>query len=268
MAALENVLANVTRSGSDITFSGVNVHVVNGTGTTTGPPNGVGNLIVGYNEEPGGRPVDRNGSHNIVVGPNNNYSSFGGLVAGAYNTISGASASVSGGYGNTASGFCSIVSGGNSNTASGTDASVSGGYRNQASGPISSVSGGVGNTASGYYASISGGEENTSIGNSSSVSGGRYNKASGDWSFVGGGGHSNPVYGNEAFSHYSAVLGGSYNIAGDNSNPEDHSVGELATISGGDTNRAKGGWSSISGGQNRSVTGAHDWRAGGLFEDY
>ena len=65
-----------------IRFSGVNVQVVNGTGTTDGPGNGLGNLVVGYQElredDENDETDDRNlrsGSHNLVVGKANNYSS-------------------------------------------------------------------------------------------------------------------------------------------------------------------------------------------------
>ena len=107
--ALENLLANVTRVGNDITFSGANLHIVNGTGTTGGAVNGLGNLVVGYNELRG-TGDDRTGSHNMVVGKNHNYSSYGGLVAGLSNTISGGFASVGGGQYNEASGDCASVS--------------------------------------------------------------------------------------------------------------------------------------------------------------
>src|SRR5512139_4209024 len=46
---LEALLANVTRDGNDITFSGMNVHIVDGSGDTYGTVNGLGNLIIGYN---------------------------------------------------------------------------------------------------------------------------------------------------------------------------------------------------------------------------
>ena len=39
----------------------------------------------------------RTGSHNVVVGQSHNFSRFGGLVVGRFNTISGEFASVSGG---------------------------------------------------------------------------------------------------------------------------------------------------------------------------
>jgi hypothetical protein len=49
LSALNTTLQGVTRSGDDITFSGVNVRIVSGSGTTSGTVNGLGNLIVGYN---------------------------------------------------------------------------------------------------------------------------------------------------------------------------------------------------------------------------
>ena len=134
-------------TGKTIRISGVNLQIVNGLGATNGYPadpgssdpancvtNGVGNLIVGYNEA-GFMPVDdRTGSHNVAVGTANNYSSFGGLVVGAANSITGAWATVSGGVENTASGEHSSVSGGEYNTASGGRSSVSGGLHEHRNG--------------------------------------------------------------------------------------------------------------------------------------
>lgn len=128
VAALEALLASVSLNGSDIVFSGVNVKIVSGTGSTDGAVNGLGNLIVGYNEQRGDGSDDRSGSHNIVGGIRNNFTSYGGLVVGNTNTISGKNASVTGGTQNTASGFEASVSGGSLNTASGFAASVSGGW--------------------------------------------------------------------------------------------------------------------------------------------
>ena len=108
----------------DVIFTGCNVHVQNGQGGTD-ISNGVGNLIIGYNET--GGSLARRGSHNVVIGPEHSYSGYGGLVAGFDNTVSGAFASVSGGNGNTASGFAASISGGWDNEASGESASVSGG---------------------------------------------------------------------------------------------------------------------------------------------
>jgi hypothetical protein len=173
-----------------VRITGANFQVVNGTGTTGGAKNGVGNLIVGYNEADGrwvcSDPNYTNqasceahaetwskshfsGSHNIVVGNGQNYPGYGGLVAGYTNTVIGAYASVSGGSDNIAGGEHSSVSGGTSNTASGAQSSVLGGDGNTASGGQSSVLGGNSNTASGSDSSISGGFQNIATANQSSV---------------------------------------------------------------------------------------------------
>jgi hypothetical protein len=186
VTTLENKTQYMSVSGTDVFFTGCNVHIRDGSGNTNGPVNGLGNLIVGYNESRGGGD-DRSGSHNIVVGMENNFSSYGGLVVGDLNTISGAFASVSGGQANTASGDFASVSGGQANTASGKLASVSGGLFNTASSNLASVSGGTGNIANGPFASVSGGTGNTASGNLASVSGGTGNTASGFVASVSGG---------------------------------------------------------------------------------
>jgi len=78
IAYLEALLANVTRNGNVIVFSGVNVQIVDGSGDTYGDVNGLGNLIVGYNELRG-TSDNRTGSHNVVIGAEHNYSSYGVL---------------------------------------------------------------------------------------------------------------------------------------------------------------------------------------------
>lgn len=154
LAQVTALLANVTRGtvqGQDtIRFSGVNVQIVDGSGNTSRTVNGLGNLILGHNELRGSGDV-RTGSHNIVVGSYHNYSSYGGLVAGYRNTISGSYASVSGGSYNAASASNASVSGGTSNIASGLLSSVSGGMYNTADGNYSSVSGGYDHDATGTY---------------------------------------------------------------------------------------------------------------------
>ena len=82
--------------GPHVIITGANLHVRSGSGSTYGTINGLGNLIIGYNEDLTGEK-DRSGSHNVVVGRNHNYSSFGGFVVGTSNTISGQYSSVSGG---------------------------------------------------------------------------------------------------------------------------------------------------------------------------
>ncbi len=143
-------------TGPHLVFSGVNVHVQNGSDQTD-TNNGLGNLIVGYNEGDLIDTTQRTGSHNLVIGPQHRYTSYGGLVAGYRNLVTGGNASVSGGEYNTASGDHSSVSGGFDNTASGQSSSVSGGDYNIASGGWSSISGGINNTATGSRSSVSGG---------------------------------------------------------------------------------------------------------------
>ena len=149
--------------GTTYVLSGYNLQIVDGTGST-GSSSGKGNLIIGYNTLRATNPNlswlppdDRTGSHNLILGEYNNYTSYGGLVAGAANTISAPRASVLGGVYNTASGFASSISGGQQNIASGGTSSVSGGGSNTASGGTSSVSGGGFNVASGMLCTVSGG---------------------------------------------------------------------------------------------------------------
>ena len=129
-----------TFRGPNIVFSGANVHIVDGTGSTNdwgSTLTGLGNLVVGYDED----ATDTSGSHNIVCGFANDFNNYGGLVAGYDNSVGGA---------------CAIV-GDQSNAALGDYSSVTGGYGNAASGACSSVTGGGYNAADGAWSSVSGG---------------------------------------------------------------------------------------------------------------
>ncbi|MDJ0869625.1 MAG: hypothetical protein QNK03_26230 [Myxococcota bacterium] len=244
VAALNALLEDVTRSGDTLEFSGMNVQIVNGAGSSD-TLNGLGNLIVGYNEDVT-VPVDRTGSHNVVIGVEHSYSSFGGLVAGRRNTISEVFASVTGGVFNTASGQYASVSGGSDNTASDT---------------ASSVSGGAFNEASREYASVSGGRDGIASGIFSSVSGGRYNETRGSYSSVSGGGGENAADGNITFASYSAILGGEKNRTGIDG---ESATGEASTVSGGSTNTSSGPASSLGGGFQNFSTGTASSLGGGF----
>jgi len=285
IAALEALLAGVTRTTLNgeptVRFSGVNVQIVNGLGSTTGT-NGKGNLIVGYDEPRGGttffcsigtdlgnNPISpsnsptppaactaaggtwavshKSGSHYLVVGDRNNYSQAAGIVVGTSNTSNNTYASVSGGQLNTASGTYASVSGGSGNTASALFTSASGGINNTASRQGASVSGGDSNIASGQHASVSGGLSNTASGDGASVSGGVLNTAGGDGASVSGG-RSNTAGGGIA-----SVSGGQNNTAG--------AAG--ASVSGGDSNTASGSNASVSGGRNNSAGGSAASVSGG-----
>ena len=59
--ALETRLAGVTRPNPEtLLFTGMNLQVVNGDGTTEGTNNGLGNIIVGYNTDEPGEGVGAN----------------------------------------------------------------------------------------------------------------------------------------------------------------------------------------------------------------
>ncbi|MEW6183649.1 MAG: hypothetical protein AB1500_10845 [Bacillota bacterium] len=165
VSALENLLAGVSRvefgGYPTIRFSGMNVQIVNGNGSTWASPNGLGNLIIGYNESRISGPDVRSGSHYVIVGAAQNYSSYGGILAGWNNMASGGFASVLGGWNNTASGALASVLGGSDNKAEAQYSTVLGGTFNTASGYLSTVSGGFKNTASANSSSILGGYERT-----------------------------------------------------------------------------------------------------------
>jgi len=172
---LEEVLT-VDLADDAVTFTGVNLFLQNGAGRTDSN-NGLGNLIVGYDEDDG--DDEKFGSHNLVVGADHTYSSYGGLVIGLDNAITGEYAAVSGGFHNIASGAHSAVSGGALGEASGQHAAVSGGQANLASGQGASIVGGNASVASGGLASILGGNTNTASGDRSTIGGGHDNITSG-----------------------------------------------------------------------------------------
>ena len=112
MATVEKKLAamDFDDAANEVVISGANLRIINGLGATE-TTNGLGNLIVGYNEprplsdlppDIGGPPEVRTGSHNIAVGRGLNFSSFGGIVVGSDNQISGEFSLVSGGALSTA----------------------------------------------------------------------------------------------------------------------------------------------------------------------
>lgn len=112
-------------TGPHVIFTGVNVHVRSGSGNTgdNGTPTGLGNLMVGYNEGP--HPIGgRMGSHNIVGGTLNAFTSSGGLVLGSQNWINGQYATILGGENNQADGIASSVLGGRGNWVGTADSTV------------------------------------------------------------------------------------------------------------------------------------------------
>jgi hypothetical protein len=185
-----------------IQFSGVNVQIIDGEGKTASV-NGEGNLVIGYDETPG----EQTGSHNLILGEKQTFTSYGGILAGFENTMSKPFASVTGGAGNHATGEASSVTGGEGGIASGEFSSVTAGAGSTASGKNSSVTAGEGNTASGLNSSVAGGYANKASETDASVTGGESNTAKGTDSSVSGGDA------NTAKGTNSSVLGGWGNVA-------------------------------------------------------
>lgn len=165
-------------AGPHIVFTGANVHIRSGhfSGNSY-RQNGLGNLVLGYNEPSDSTfPAERGGSHNLVVGPNHRYNFGVGLVVGGSSRLGNDGASVSGGFLNSANGLFSSVSsglrndatgdfssvgGGADNIASGNTGVVTAGQMNQATGDLSSVTGGSNNVAGALFATVTGGTGNT-----------------------------------------------------------------------------------------------------------
>jgi hypothetical protein len=256
--------------GPLVRWTGVNLQIVNGMNSTE-TVNGLGNLIVGYDEsapegsapscetwDPNSPPHEyqdcvayKTGSHNLVTGSYNTYIQYGGFVAGTRNTLWGAYASISGGSHNRVETFA-------------RSASISGGSFNVAEGDFSSISGGNLNDARGDYSSITGGSRNESGGNYSSISGGDFNRTSGMtgfgwWSSIAGGTH------NYVSAWRSSISGGGYNKVFPYSDIDMH---DGSSISGGYGNTADAAYSSISGGKGRTTSGEYNWVAGALVEPY
>ena len=82
MAAVEKKLSAMKfdDAANEVVITGANLRIVNGLGNTR-TTNGLGNLIVGYNEPRASGNIET-GSHNIIVGFQHSFTSFGGLVAG------------------------------------------------------------------------------------------------------------------------------------------------------------------------------------------
>ena len=157
--------------GVDLVAEGCNLHIRNGDGRTDSA-NGVGNLVVGYDEDNGD---DKSGSHNVVVGANHTHSSYGTSVGGYDNATTQPWSAVVAGYGNQARATYSAVVGGYGNDAALWGAVAVGGVMNDATGYYAVSVGGYNNAASGFYSAVLGGYANTASNSSTAVCGGYNN---------------------------------------------------------------------------------------------
>lgn len=292
--------------GPVVRFQGVNLQVVNGTGSTAGEPNGLGNLIIGYDATnasiPNGAPVDmpqqnpgqvpleicsigKYGSEEDTCISNggtyalDHKSGSHNLVIGDYHQYSQFGGIVAG-WQNSILSKGANVTGGTHNKALSLLSSVVGGTFNSTDGVSSAILGGTNNSAEAIVSTVSGGRNNRSFGLASVVSGGNNNQAEGSGSSVTGG------FLNEARGTESVVTGGYRNIAfGDGSSvtggADNRASGLLSSVSAGNDNTSLGNYSSISGGirnktdavgttigggRNRDVSTEYAWRAGNLFQ--
>ncbi len=125
------------------------------------------------------------------------------IAGGSFNTASGASSAIGGGFANAVSawsgviggglgntiavtGGASTISGGAFNAVSGSHAIIGGGNNNVASGDGSVIGGGTGNVASGSGGVIGGGLNNIASSTDAVVTGGYSNTASADFSLAAG----------------------------------------------------------------------------------
>jgi hypothetical protein len=206
--------------GPHVLFTGVNVHVRNGNRwKESHTSNGTGNLILGYDEVPESYApaydpaTYRTGSHNLVLGRSNRFSSWGGLVSGVNNTLSGGAGAVVGGEMNVVSGWYGAIVGGLENSVSAPDGVIAAGRGNQAiDDPVVSthgtaVFGGINNTAAHAGAAVLGGLGNTASTECATVAGGYYSVSKGGVSTVLGG------YEAVASGYYATVAGGYKTVA-------------------------------------------------------
>lgn len=194
-------------------ISGVNLQLVNGAGSTSAV-NGLGNLIVGYNESDS-LTTERGGSHNLVMGRWNQYGSFSGIAHGLRNSVLDAESAVIAGSNNVVSGVRSAVLGGDQNTASGNKVVAMGGVQNEAKGSVSVAMGGENNEVDGTACIALGGRNNAALGGHDVLVGGGNNVTSGDKSVLVGGQSNQTVMEEGGNAQYSAIFGGRFNQASD-----------------------------------------------------
>jgi hypothetical protein len=119
-------------AGPNITFSGANIHIVDGMGQTQ-LINGLGNLIIGYDElTPTMTVMSRAGSHNVILGRYSAWIStaFSNLIAGEWNLATDEGGFVAG-YQNVSEALETSVLGGTNNLTYTDHSVIIGGINNQ-----------------------------------------------------------------------------------------------------------------------------------------
>ena len=126
-----NDYVSVIDSTNSVMVSGANLQITNGLGAVpeswlgqTGT-NGLGNLIIGYNEETGyAEEYTRTGSHNLVVGVDHSYMGYGNIIGGMRNEVNGQYSACISREAEMTWGNVNLLLGGRKNTMVGTSRSV------------------------------------------------------------------------------------------------------------------------------------------------
>lgn len=278
-----------------VLLSGANLQVVNGSGELL-EGNALGNIIVGYNTVDSAQQlIDRQGSHNLVLGAGNTYNGSGniiggssnkshgdfGIVSGLQNEYSGSRGGMIGGRYNISSLSTGVTIGGRNNILDSDDGAIVGGIGNEnwqelgvlvgGSGNLiqtnvgsqtwaNVICGGQGNTINdGNYSAIFAGYDNTVSGQLAAVVGGRDSQVHGSESVMVGSTGST-IEGNQA-----VVVGGENHHLGSDSTDTRFSVilgGRYANLNSGYCGVISGGYGNTlttdslwQGSQARSVFG-------------
>jgi hypothetical protein len=256
----DNFLNFVTVSSTgNIVFEDTNLIVRNNSGSTDGDTDGKGNIIIGYNE------IDddsaRSGSHNLVLGVANSYSSHSGIIAGYDNVQLAEYSSILGGTQNTTTAERSVIAAGQSNVTAGPDSVVIAGHSNHAEGQGSVAVAGLSNFSSGLFTAIVSGTANDATAPYAAVVAGSGNEATGESSTVIGGQL------NEAAGPASVVLGGKSNVSSGSTSAivagwMNRTGAPHAAVLGGYDNDSAGDYSSVGGGFKNDATHTGSWVGG------
>jgi len=154
---------SVDDATNTVLFSGANVQVVNGAGSSMIDDNlnGLGNLIIGYNSARFTWSAEevvsqRTGAHNLVMGPYNAYTNHYGIAHGFWNEAHGRYAVTIAGQYHQATGEGAVTIAGQYNVVEGEDSAAVGGSNNHISGERATSSGGTNNDITGRGAAMIG----------------------------------------------------------------------------------------------------------------
>jgi hypothetical protein len=173
VAALQDLLKNFSRVNDTVFITRANLKIQNGLGNMNST-NGLGNLVLGYSDDPMAVNLST-GSHNVVVGGNNRVTSWGGIVSGQHNTVSAPFASAISGEYVTVNALHGVAISDMAGMLNGVHSVVVGGENTNASGNFATTVGGKGNGAAGQDAVVVGGQGNVAGADLSVVAGGQFN---------------------------------------------------------------------------------------------